>query len=112
MQKDYRTLPDDVLEHPIILRLHLLASRMIGWHNDIVSLPKELSRQGDVINLVITLRDTHEVAIEDAYQMALNVHDERRDDRSDDDDRGRLHGSRGDHPVSRPAPSRPRRDHP
>src|SRR6266511_5723932 len=55
MQKDFRTLPDTVLEHPAILRMHALASRIIGWHNDIVSLPKELSRRGDVINLVITL---------------------------------------------------------
>lgn len=75
MQKDYRSLPDDVLEHPIILRLHLLASRMIGWHNDIISLPKELSRKGDVINLAITLQHENNVPIEDAYRMALDFHD-------------------------------------
>ncbi|MFE0062286.1 hypothetical protein [Streptomyces sp. NPDC059003] len=75
MQKDYRSLPDDVLEHPIILRLHSLASRMIGWHNDIISLPKELSRKGDVINLVLTLQHKHDVPIEDAYEMALDFHD-------------------------------------
>ncbi|MGW6413041.1 terpene synthase family protein [Streptomyces vinaceus] len=75
MQKDYRTLPDDVLEHPIVLRLHLLASRMIGWHNDIISLPKELSRKGDVINLVLTLQREHDVPIEDAYRLALDFHD-------------------------------------
>ncbi|RJQ85486.1 terpene synthase family protein [Amycolatopsis panacis] len=75
MQKDYRALPDEVLEHPIVLRLHLLASRMIGWHNDIISLPKELSRKGDVINLVITLQHEHGVSIEDAYRMAVDFHD-------------------------------------
>ncbi len=75
MQKDFRTLPDTVLEHPAILRMHALASRIIGWHNDIVSLPKELSRRGDVINLVITLRHEHNVSLTEAYMMALEFHD-------------------------------------
>jgi hypothetical protein len=74
MQKNYRSLPDDVLEHPVILRLHTLASRMIGWHNDIISLPKELSRKGDVINLAITLQLEHGVPTEEAYLEALDFH--------------------------------------
>lgn len=75
MQKDYRQLPDDVLEHPHILRMHALCSRMIGIHNDIISLPKELSRTGDVMNLVKVMQHEHKVQLEEAYRMALAVHD-------------------------------------
>nr|WP_295871989.1 hypothetical protein [uncultured Chitinophaga sp.] len=75
MQKTYRRLPDDVLEHPHILRLHTLCSRMIGIHNDIISLPKELGREGDVMNLVKVMQHEHKVPLEEAYTMALAVHD-------------------------------------
>jgi hypothetical protein len=74
MQKNFRTLPADVLDHPVILRPHTLCTRMIGIHNDLVSLPKELSRKGDVINLVLVFWHARGVSIEDAYMMALNHH--------------------------------------
>jgi hypothetical protein len=76
MQKDYRRLPDDILEHPQILRLHTLCSRMIGFHNDIISLPKELSRKGDVVNIVKVLQHEHNLPIKEAYMMAMQLHDD------------------------------------
>ena len=75
MENNFRTLPDTVLDHPVVRRLHALAGRLIGWHNDLISLPKELHRKGDVVNLVHVLRQEHEVDLEDAYLMALEFHD-------------------------------------
>lgn len=75
MQKEYRDLPDDVLEHPHILRLHSLCAWMIGIHNDIISLPKELHRQGDTMNLVKVLQSEHDIGLEEAYNMAMTYHD-------------------------------------
>ncbi|PSL21416.1 terpene synthase family protein [Dyadobacter jiangsuensis] len=75
MQKDFRNLPDTVLEHTHILRLHTLAALMIGIHNDIVSLPKEMKREGDVINIVKVLQKGHGLSWKDAYAMAMDYHD-------------------------------------
>ena len=75
MQKDFRSLPDTVLEHTHILRLHTLAALMIGIHNDIISLPKEVNRPGDVINIVKVMRNENNVSWEDAYMMAMDFHD-------------------------------------
>uniref|UniRef100_F4C2X7 Uncharacterized protein n=1 Tax=Sphingobacterium sp. (strain 21) TaxID=743722 RepID=F4C2X7_SPHS2 len=75
MQKDFRNLPDEVLEHPHILSLHTLAALMIGVHNDIISSPKELSRKGDVINIVKVIHNENNVSWEEAYKMALDYHD-------------------------------------
>ncbi|WP_143658674.1 terpene synthase family protein [Streptomyces sp. IMTB 2501] len=75
VEKDFRTLPDTVLEHPVIRRLHALAGRLIGWHNDLISLPKDLHRKGDVLNLVRVLQQEHDASLEDAYLMALEFHD-------------------------------------
>lgn len=77
MQKNYRTLPVRVVEHPVILRIHALVSRLIGWHNDLISLPKELSRQdkGDVVNIVKVMQHTYQVPLEQAYHMAMELHE-------------------------------------
>jgi hypothetical protein len=75
MQKDYRQLPDNVFDHPHILRLHTICSILIGIHNDIISLPKELSREEDTMNLVKVLKQEHNISIHDAYMMALDIHD-------------------------------------
>lgn len=75
LQKNFRQLPDRVLDHPVLVRLYVLASRMIGCHNDFMSLPKEIHREGDVINIIKVMRHEHNVSWEEAYLMALNFHD-------------------------------------
>lgn len=75
MQKNYRELPDDVLEHPYILRLHDLCAWMIGMHNDFISLPKELHREGDTMNLVKVIQHQHNIPMKEAYMEALKLHD-------------------------------------
>lgn len=74
MQKNYRDLPDDVLEHPHILRLHDLAAWMIGIHNDFISLPKELHREEDTMNIIKVMKQEHKVSLTEAYMMALELH--------------------------------------
>lgn len=75
MQKEYRQLPDEILEHPHIQRLHWLCGMMIGIHNDIISLPKELHREGDTMNLIKVLQQEYKTSTKEAYMMALELHD-------------------------------------
>ncbi|KAM0431512.1 hypothetical protein ACHAPT_005490 [Fusarium lateritium] len=76
MQKNFRYLPDGVLLHPTILRMHDLTGSLIGYHNDFISLPKELARKGDVVNLVMTVQREFGLSLKDACQEALRIHDE------------------------------------
>jgi hypothetical protein len=76
MQKNFRYLPDEVLLHPAILRMHELVGSLIGYHNDFISLPKELARKGDVVNLVITVQHEFGLNLKDACREALRIHDE------------------------------------
>jgi hypothetical protein len=71
----YRELPADVLQHPTILRMHDLVSTLIGYHNDFISLPKELHRKGDVINLVLVVKAELVLPLREAYLKALEIHD-------------------------------------
>ena len=75
MQKDFRELPDDVLDHWVMRRLRQLSARMVGMHNDLISLPKELARDGDVINIVMCIQRDQHLSIEDAYHRSLALHD-------------------------------------
>lgn len=75
MQKNYRDLPDTVLEHPFILRLHSLCAWMIGMHNDFISLPKEIHREGDTMNVVKVMQHEYKIPLKEAYMMALALHD-------------------------------------
>lgn len=75
MQKEYRRLPARVLGHATILRMHDLASTLIGYHNDFISLPKELACQGDVVNLVLTVQHELGLSLKEAYWKALEIHD-------------------------------------
>ena len=76
MQKNYRSLPDAVLRHPLILRMHDLCASLIGYQNDFISLPKELSRKGDIVNLIITVQSEFGLSLKDAYLKALEIHND------------------------------------
>ena len=75
LQKSYHSLPELVLRHPTILRMHDICGSLVGYHNDFVSLPKELARGGDVMNLVISVEFEFGLGIEDAHRKALELHD-------------------------------------
>lgn len=73
--QDGIALPDDVVEHPVIRRLGTLATRMTAWLNDFYTLPKELLRDNDTINLVLVLQHEHGISLEEAQVAAMQVHD-------------------------------------
>lgn len=49
---------------------------MIGIHNDIISLPKELQREGDTMNIVKVLQKENNLSLFDAYKKSMKIHDE------------------------------------
>ncbi|WP_118951597.1 terpene synthase family protein [Taibaiella helva] len=75
LQKDYRQLPDDIMDHPHILRMEVICALLIGMHNDFISLPKELIRPGDTMNIVKVFQHEHKMPLEEAYMAALEHHD-------------------------------------
>ncbi|KAF3910876.1 hypothetical protein ABW20_dc0106839 [Dactylellina cionopaga] len=80
MQKNYRNLPDSVLNHPNILRMHSLLGLLVGYHNDFISLPKELARGGDVLNIVMVVQHEFQLGLDEACAKALEIHDEALDE--------------------------------
>ncbi|MEY8758650.1 terpene synthase family protein [Chryseobacterium tongliaoense] len=75
LQKEYRDLPDEIFDHPHIKRIYTLCALMIGIHNDIISLPKELHREEDTMNLVKVMQQEHKISLKEAYMKALELHD-------------------------------------
>lgn len=67
-------LPSEVLKHPDVQRLSLMANNIISWANDIYSFDKEM-RFGDVHNLVLTLRHKYHCTLDEAIQRAAELHD-------------------------------------
>lgn len=76
LQKEYRNLPEEVFDHPHIKRIYSLCSLLIGIHNDIISLPKELRREGDTMNIVKVVQKENNLSLIDAYHKAMEIHDE------------------------------------
>ena len=68
-------LSDDVYNHPLIQRLRVLTSRIVGWQNDIQGLNKELSLETETSNLVIVLQRERELSLQDALTAAMEIHD-------------------------------------
>ncbi len=67
-------LPDEVLAHPVMAQLISTAVDMLGWSNDIFSLERDM---GDEFhpNLVLSIQKEHGVGIQDALDMAVEMHD-------------------------------------
>lgn len=76
VQKEYRRIPDEIFDHPHILRIQTLCAFMIGIHNDIISLPKELHREGDTMNIVKVMQHDHKLSLRDAYMKSIELHDQ------------------------------------
>lgn len=67
-------LPDDIVMHLTIRRLGTLATRITAWLNDFYTLPKELLRENDTINLVLVLKHEHNISLEEAHAEAMRIH--------------------------------------
>ena len=66
-------LPTSVREHPTVQLLTRKSVNVVCWANDILSLAKEI-KQGDVHNLVLTLRYKHALSLEEAIERAIALH--------------------------------------
>lgn len=76
VQKEYRKIPDEFFDHPHILRIQTLCAIMIGIHNDIISLPKKLHREGDTMNIVKVMQHDYKLSLRDAYMKSIELHDQ------------------------------------
>lgn len=72
--QDGIALPDEVISHPTIRRLGTLSTRMTAWLNDFYTLPKELLRDNDTLNLVLVLQHAHHISLEEAHAQAMHIH--------------------------------------
>jgi hypothetical protein len=69
---DFR-LSDDFLKHPAVITLAKSANQQIAWANDILTVDKEV-RQGDVQNLVLSIRQERKLSLGDATAQAIIMH--------------------------------------
>lgn len=67
-------LPSEVMEHPMVKRLNLVANHIVGWMNDICSAEKEI-REGSVHNLVVALQHQYQIPLQEAFERAAELHD-------------------------------------
>ncbi|WP_257667924.1 terpene synthase family protein [Parapedobacter tibetensis] len=68
-------LPKDIDEHPVIQRLRVLVSRLVGWQNDFHSLMKELRMNSETMNLIIVLQRKCNLSLKDALTEAMKIND-------------------------------------
>ena len=68
------SLPDAVVEHPMVMELARAANMVASLANDIFSLRKESSKR-DIHNIVIVLQQEEGLSREDACRRAVVLHD-------------------------------------
>lgn len=68
-------LPEEVLSHPVTKQLVEAATDVIGWANDLFSLGQDLKDEFHP-NLVFSLQKRDGLALQDAIQVAVDMHDE------------------------------------
>lgn len=67
-------LPPEVIEHPIVKRLDLMATLLIGWSNDILSFEKD-KRDGNTHNIVMVIQHEYQLPLQEAFDRAVELHD-------------------------------------
>lgn len=68
-------LPAYAQNHPVIKHLTRLNTRIMAWQNDFYTLPKEIDRDSEKINLVLVLQNEYRTSLENAYAEALKISD-------------------------------------
>lgn len=66
-------MPKEIFEHPAIQRIRQLITLMVSWFNDIHSVSWELERN-EAANLVLVIKNEKKCSIEEAYEMAIEIH--------------------------------------
>jgi hypothetical protein len=69
-------LTEEIERHPVIQRVRSLWSRIVAWQNDIQGLKKELSKDTEVMNIVIVLQRNYNLSLEDAMTEAMKIHND------------------------------------
>lgn len=68
-------LPEHIINHKKLLTLTMLCGHLGCWANDLYSLGKELE-QGDTHNLVLVIQEEKQLAIEDAINETVRLHNQ------------------------------------
>ncbi|MBC9929210.1 terpene synthase family protein [Chitinophaga qingshengii] len=69
------SLPADILQHPAVMQLVVLARNLVCWANDLFSLSKELDH-GDQHNMVLVMKAERQLPLEAAILQAAELHDQ------------------------------------
>ncbi|WP_437724096.1 terpene synthase family protein [Sorangium sp. So ce861] len=69
-------LPLELVQHPLLRSVREICNDILCWTNDYFSLEKEL-RSGEVHNLIVVLRDSDGVTLEEATARLRRMHDQR-----------------------------------
>jgi Terpene synthase family 2, C-terminal metal binding len=67
-------LPDNIVNHPDLLELRRLTCRILSWSNDCFS--AHLEKGNDVLNIVLMIENEKHCTMEDAYQQAIDFHNQ------------------------------------
>ncbi len=67
-----KIMPDEIIYHPDIHRMRLLASRLMIYDNDIFSYQKELL-EGESMNLVLVIANERGISIEKALKETIRI---------------------------------------
>lgn len=68
-------MPYALLSHPHVRELRRIAALVIAWCHDYYSVQKEIAA-GQVMNLVLVIRQAYQCSLEQAYAEAARIHDE------------------------------------
>lgn len=71
-------LPQPSVAHPFTRRLQQLAVLIMSWCNDYYSALKEM-KDGEVMNLVLIIREEQGCALETAYDQVISLHNQQMD---------------------------------
>jgi hypothetical protein len=67
-------LPEDILLHPLVSELTVLARNAVCWANDLFSLSKE-EEHGDQHNMVIIMKSENQCSLQEAVALTAKLHD-------------------------------------
>ena len=65
-------LPDDFHDHPVVIEMKRLASRLVGVGNDLGGLAKDIHNRW--LNLVLVLSAESGVSVSEAFQAVVDIH--------------------------------------
>lgn len=64
--------PLELVHHPGIQRIRVLASQLMIWDNDIFSYKKELA-EDEAMNMVLILMNEHHISVEEAVEKTIEI---------------------------------------